>query len=368
MSNYFNLFFDKYSDSSIEIMRFVIGSRSKDYYVRKHRRFRYVCQYFLDLLRLIEMFRSRKEIDAVQINPSLIPVPVLRDAAVLVIAKLMRRKGIVFFRGWDWVMAEYLDRHAFLRRLFLFVYSKAECAVVLAEIFKHRLVQWGFPEARVYVSRTMFDGDSVRNPVAAGRGICRFLFLGRISLEKGVFQVLEAASLLRGTGAPFHVTVAGFGGDDEIVRRLKELKEEMDLSDVVEFSGFVKGKSKSLAYERADVFLLPTYHPEGCPNAVLEAMAAGLFVISSDVGALGEIISEGINGSFVRVRDASHLADRMRWATENVDIVRELGQANREYAFRNFEADVIIDQMKTIYREVLRNSRSQENETETVHS
>ena len=53
----------------------------------------------------------------------------------------------------------------------------------------------------------------------------------------------------------------------------------------------------------SDIFVFPTYYPEGCPTVVIEALAAGLFVVTTDTAALKEIVKDGINGIKVKRKD-----------------------------------------------------------------
>ena len=112
------------------------------------------------------------------------------------------------------------------------------------------------------------------------------------------------------------------------------------------------GKAKYDTYAKADVFLLPSYS-EGCPNSVLEAMASGLFVISTGVGALSEVVEDGVNGWIVEPGNWEDLARKMIRAATNIDCVRAMGKANIEYAFHSFEAEAIVNQIKSICEGVL---------------
>jgi glycosyltransferase involved in cell wall biosynthesis len=86
-------------------------------------------------------------------------------------------------------------------------------------------------------------------------------------------------------------------------------------------------------YRAADVFCLPS-HGEGMSNAVLEAMASGLPVITSAVGGHGEIIRSGVDGMLVAPRDAMSLADALRTVIANIEVRARLGRAARLRAER----------------------------------
>ena len=103
---------------------------------------------------------------------------------------------------------------------------------------------------------------------------------------------------------------------------------------------------------QSDVFILPSYE-EGCPNSVIEAMASGCFIISSDAGALPEIVKDGINGLIMEDITAENLAEKMAYAIDNIEIVREKGKSNIKYAYDNFEAESHIKNMENLYRSLV---------------
>ena len=80
----------------------------------------------------------------------------------------------------------------------------------------------------------------------------------------------------------------------------------------IKFIGTVSGQSKVDVLLQADVFVLPTYYPaEGQPWAILEAMAAGLPIISTDQGAITESVVDGVNGFIVEKRNSDQVAAKI---------------------------------------------------------
>ena len=354
VANYYRLLLEKSFRESIPIAHTAIGSRSTDYYCKGKWTIPYMRLYVNDILRFITALSKDRGIGIVMLNPSLIPVPLLRDGILLLLSKLLNRKVIFFIRGWDLEYANTLGGKRVLRTIIACLVSRSDRILVLANKFKNRLCEWGVPEELILITRTMFDGDLVNRRYDRTGAVIRFLFLSRISESKGIREIIEAAAFLRREGYDFELTFVGFGKDEDSVVRLKAFATEQGVAEKATFKGFLDGQKKYDEYATADVFLLPSYS-EGCPNSVLEAMASGLFIICTPVGALSEVVQDCVNGRIVKARDAGDLADKMRWAIENVEEVRRLGRLNVGYAFQNFEAGVIIEQMKEIYREILSN-------------
>jgi glycosyltransferase involved in cell wall biosynthesis len=350
--NYFRLFFDKYSDDIIEIEWITIGSRAEDYYVRTKRKIAYIKEFLLDIRRLIKLLKKDRKIQVVQINPSFIPIPLVRDGLILLVAKAMHRKVVVFFRGWQHRIVGIVEKNLLLRKLFALVYGRADRTIILAKDFQKPLIRCGIPAKSIFVSRTMFDGTLVQPRSKTQNKCVVFLFLGRFSESKGIFDIMRATAILQKLNLDFRITFTGYGLQKNALDYLKCKAEESGIQDICIFRDYVDGKEKFKEYAKADIYLLPSW-AEGCPNSVLEAMAAGLFVISTDVGALKEVINDGINGRFVKVHEPQDLAEKMEWSIKNIAKVRQLGEKNKAYAFENFESTKIIGQIKTIYNDLL---------------
>jgi glycosyltransferase involved in cell wall biosynthesis len=116
-----------------------------------------------------------------------------------------------------------------------------------------------------------------------------------------------------------------------------------DLKNYIDIKGYVSDDEKIHNLINSDIFVFPTYYPEGCPTVVIEALAAGLFVITTDTAALKEIIQDGINGKIVKKNDYMDLKSNLEWCLNNKEEVITLGINNKKYAFENFESKKIID-------------------------
>ncbi len=355
VANYYRVFLDHFQDENWQLQTFFVGRRAEEYYQPKSF-LKYTFQYFRDLVKFINILFHDRDIRIVQLNPSFTPIPILRDGLLLLLSHFMGRKSILFIRGWDDDFAMFFNRHNFVRKMMAWLFKKADIIIVLGECFKQRLIAWGITEDKIKVSYTLFDGRLVvpyHNHKTGSEA--NFLFLGRISREKGIFEILEAASLTKEAGFNFRITLAGFAKDDRTMSELKKCLKSSSLENVVTVKGYLDGSEKYHEYSQADVFLLPSYHPEGCPNSVLEAMASGLFIICSDAGSLSEIVKNKSNGFIVKARDPESLAAMMCYVLEHPDEIRQKGKNNIQYAFENFEAKKIIKQFKKIYHEMTDN-------------
>jgi len=352
VTNFFRLFFKKFTNERFTLEWQTIGSRPKDYSRRLERRFAYLCEFMKDLRVIIQRLFRDRSIQVVHLNPSLIPVPLVRDGILLLLSRFFGRKVVVLIHGWDTEFAKKIDSTFWIKFLFRLVYNRADKIVALADPFIHKLLEWGINKALVATTSTMYDGDQILSEKIKHPDPPSFIFLSRINRPKGVFEIVEATAKLKKRGYLFNVYFYGYEGTPGVLDELKSLSIKLNLEDSLHFMGYIDGMKKYRAYAEADVFLLPTYHPEGFPTVILEAMASKCFIITTEVGALKEIIQDGVQGKIVKPKDPEDLAEKMAWCLDNIETVRSLGTQNEEYAKKRFEAGFVVSQFQQIYTEL----------------
>jgi glycosyltransferase involved in cell wall biosynthesis len=350
--NYYRLFLARFKSNGIALVHMPFGSRMEHYYAPRRKRWLYPIYYGRDLLRFGRRLFSDRRIRVVQVSPSLILVPLVRDALIVLLARLLGRRVVVFFRGWKPDVVRALKNRALLRGAFRAVYGRADATIVLASRFKDDLVEMGWQGSLVAISTTMYEADAIL-PAADRRGErTRFIFLGRLSQLKGIGELIEAARLLDRRGVDFECLMVGHGDRKGVVEEYRSRVRSYGLEGHFRFAGRLTGRDKYQAYADSDVYVFPSW-TEGCPTSVLEALGAGLFVISTDVGALKDIIREGENGRIVRTKDAEHLAKLMRWASENIEDIRRRRNGIQRDAEDRYEVAVVCRQFKKIYRDLI---------------
>ena len=130
-----------------------------------------------------------------------------------------------------------------------------------------------------------------------------FAFVGLVTEDKGVFDLVEIARLLRDRGHRFTMSIVGEGVPEEIAR-LKELICRYDLAEFVRLTGVLIGEQKFELLQQTTIFLFPTYfRAETQPTAIMEALAVGVPAVAYDWRGINTIIDQGVNGYLVPLRD-----------------------------------------------------------------
>ena len=208
--------------------------------------------------------------------------------------------GSVFARVYD-------SAGGFYRRLVQYVLNKSDSLFVLSDYWAKyvssisnnediRVIN-NFPSP---VFEDLFEGRHF-----AHSEHIKLLFLGFIGERKGIYDLVEAVDLLKKQGVTgFKITV---GGNGEIAQ-LKALIEERQLSAYFDVLGWVTGEQKYQLMKNSDLLLLPS-HNEGLPIAILEAMSAGLSVLSTTVGGIPEAIPDDASGLLIEPGNYKALAE-----------------------------------------------------------
>lgn len=288
----------------------------------------------------------------VHLNTTMNKRGIVRDALYILTARMFRKKIFIFFRGLDktyetLIENKYLD---IFRKIFFHTHASA----VLSNDFRNTLIRWGYTKP-IYLESTTVDMDLVKGiemtSVLEKRlqmGIFKILFLSRLEFEKGIFICADAFEIIK---QKYPKSVLIFGGDGTDEEKLKDYVSEKQLKDVV-FLGFLTKERKQEAFTDASIFILPTYK-EGLPNAVLEAMAFGLPVITREVGGLPDIIINEENGFITDSFAPEFYATTIERLMVDQELYRKISRNNLEIATSKFLSDVVAKRLENIYIDLL---------------
>lgn len=182
-------------------------------------------------------------------------------------------------------------------------------------------------------------------PTNRGGSACNLLFLGLVVHDKGMDDLLSALTQPELATCNWKLTVAGSGEVD----RYRAEAERFGIADRVQFTGWVDDLATQSLLERADVLVLPS-HYEGLPMAMIEAMAFGLAIVITPVGAIPEVVRDGEDALLVPVGDPRRLAEALERAVQDVALRRNLGNNARTNFVRNFDLEIFHDRLTALYR------------------
>lgn len=179
-----------------------------------------------------------------------------------------------------------------------------------------------------------------------------FLYVGHLKREKGLLDLLEALrSMPESSRQSIRLKLMGGGDTQENEKLVKAAYSEANLP-CIEFLGPLSGEEKWRQFGSADVFVLPS-HSEDMPITILEAMALGLAVLSTDVGGIPSMVQDGVNGFLVKPHDPAELASKMQLLAGNPDLRITMGQASKKTHEENYSFEKYEIEIESLYRAVL---------------
>lgn len=269
---------------------------------------------FISLVRLIFIFRKIRP-DVLLFNtPKAIVIGTLASILVPVGARIIFRR--VNFP---------LGKSIFTRLKYTW---GIHCIVAISKSIRLQLENCGISASKIriiyegmdlslYPKRTQPNPRSPDDPLVVGT-------VAHLSREKGLHDLIEAASLIPDVKRKLRFVIVG---DGDCFEELKETAEKKGLSDVFQFAGFHSDTSPFM--KSFDIFALPSLS-EGLSSAILEAMAASLPIVATNVGGIPELVTDGENGLLVAPADPTALARAIRHLADNPAESQLMGRRGRE--------------------------------------
>ncbi|MBT8112913.1 MAG: glycosyltransferase [Gammaproteobacteria bacterium] len=218
--------------------------------------------------------------------------------------------------------------------------TKVTRFIALTEFARSRFVKAGFPEERVLVKPNFIEADALENSAEIRQGA---LFVGRVSGEKGVTNLVEAWE-----DVEISLTIAGDG----------PLLHSLPRNARIHYAGSVPHDRIIELMRTAEVLIVPSLWYEGFPMVLVEAFSQGLPVIASRLGGLAEVVEHGVTGLHFEAGDAKDLAKKVRWMYEHPEERRQMGVNARRVYETKYTAEQNYLVMMEIYQQAIDDEKS----------
>jgi len=303
---------------------------------------------FIGINRFLGTLLSNRSIRIVHINPGPDSNALMRDALLVLISRLLRRKVVLQIHGAvsDYIYPQMVRWTAF--RAFslchrVLVFSQKDISR-MAALVPHVPIQT-FPNA-IRVSDFKEGEGNFKETIGVPQENKIVLFLSRFIKEKGGDDLIES---IPGVVSRFENVSFVFAGDGPELEQMKNTCRQNGLDHYVRFTGHLTYKDVVRALMAADVFVLPTYYFEGMPTAMLQALAAGLPVISTRAGGIPEVIQDGVHGFLVEPRAPEQLINKLLILLQNDALRIQIGDSNARLAREEFDIDVVSRKLGELY-------------------
>ncbi len=274
-----------------------------------------------------------------------------RKLAFLLLSRALRLRTVVHCHSGTF--ADFHDAspvNAFFIERFL---DLSDACIALSTSWKHVLAGYSRrPRIHVVpnpVDVTTFTPAALKREAYDAEGAERIILcMGRLGHAKGSYDLLACVPRVLQAFPEARFVLAGNGAVEEVRRTVCE----QGLDHAVRTPGWVSGAAKTGHLASCDVYVLPSYR-EGMPVSILEAMAAGKPVVATRVGAIPEVLEDGVNGYLVAPGDVRGLADRIIVLLGAPALRREMGHRNRSKIEELFSMHVVVDTLVSVYESIL---------------
>lgn len=301
-------------------------------------------QKFLKAVRSYVLFHKelkRNRPDIVHIHSSFGP-SFYRKLPFIYMARRKKIRVINHIHGADFD-SFYLNASSIKKGLIKKVYHKCQMLIALSDEWKKKLALI-VPEEKIQVLENYCLIPKLTDDERAGQ----ILFLGEIGERKGSLDVPAILSKAFAKAGRAPMIMAGEGE----IAKVKGLLIQEKVSEAVSFPGWVRGDEKDRLLRKSGIFLFPSYN-EGMPMAVLEAMAYGLAIVTTNVGGIPKLIEDGISGYLCDPGDVEQMADRLSELLLNETKRKALGDEARQKAIQKYSMESHINKLLKLYQGVL---------------
>jgi len=283
-----------------------------------------------------------------------------RNIPFVLFSRLLGHDVVVHFHTGDFNNF-FLKQRVWIRKLLKWIFSLVNTIIILGDSIKDNFSTIIHPKTRVIpinngINLSDFSKKEIKNinPNSA----IRILFMSNLIKTKGYFDVLKAVKILRDSHEISNIKAEFCGefldndGHTDKIEFLDFVRENK-LEDIVSLHGLVIGESKKAMINQADFFILPTYYEtEAMPISILEAMNAGVVVISTNYRAIPEMILDNQTGCFVDKNRPDQIADKIIELVNNNEKYNSIRFRGFEHLERYFSEELFSKRIISLFNSI----------------
>ena len=272
----------------------------------------------------------------------------LKDAPFVLLCKLFRRKVVIHQHNKG--MSKCVDKQPY-KWLLPLVYRNTK--VILLSWYLYPDIEKVVKKEQVLICPNgipdLFDGEP---HFERNNEVPHLLFLSNLIPSKGVYVLLDACTILKDKGCKFVCDFVG-GESKEITKEVFEKAvDERGLNEIVYYKGPKYGDEKNDFFANSDIFVQPTF--EDCfPLTLLEAMQYKLPIVSTDEGAVPDMVKNEVNGFVCKRKDACSTAGAIEKLLKDSGLRTQMGNNEHKLFKENFTLSVFNKNITRILKEIV---------------
>jgi glycosyltransferase involved in cell wall biosynthesis len=276
----------------------------------------------------------------------------IRDALFLIPSRIFGLPVIVHLHGSEF--QKFFQGSSFaVKAIIKYSLNKVARAIVLGDSLIEQF-DGLVPREKIVVVSNGIQTSSGQIERTVRKGVVCVAFLGSLKKRKGFLEIIQ---IIPKVIASEKNTIFRFAGEKcelgTYIEATSFLREN-SLEKYVEFAGVVQGEEKYKFLDDADVFCFPPIEPEGQPLVIIEAMSRGLPVVSTPMGAIPDIVRDGVTGYIVESRNSEELAERIIRLVRNKSERETMGANAVKDFYRMYTEKHWIERLDQVINETIR--------------
>jgi glycosyltransferase involved in cell wall biosynthesis len=272
----------------------------------------------------------------------------LKDFLFYFIAILFGQKIIIHLRG-SAILNWYQSTSHPMKVIYRSVIRHSDAAIVLGDKLRY-LFEGFIDDEKLFV---VPNGANYTFPVIEKKGKIKLLFIANFHQNKGLLDLLKAIDMLGNDILDLiEVNLCGNWKSDEKFKQdcMSIIRKH---SDIIKVKENIWGNDKYLMLASSDIFVFPPNKPEGHPWVIVEALAAGLPIISTDMGAITESVINNFNGFIINPNNHTELAEKMKTLVSDEKQRKQMSKNSQSIYFNKYTEDKMVENLGTVFNQVL---------------
>ncbi len=334
-------YMEKYHDNSI------VGYIDTSYNVLKEDLGVFSFKKFFHYFKQYKNLSKIKDYDKIYLTIGQTFFGVIKYYPYILISKILKKEIILHIHG-NHLLNEYNSLSGIKKNIFYKIISDADKGIVLSESLKNNLEPFLLP-TKIFILENFVEDFLFEDVYNKKLESLKIIYLSNLMEEKGIFDLLEGLLILKEKNIPFEAKIAG-GIDEKNKLIIQGYLEK--LINEVDYLGLVYGNEKKNLLKWGNVFVFPTYYKiEGQPISILEAMATGNIILTTNHSGIPDIFQDKKNGFFIEKKSPKSIAKQLLHLNESLKDYTYISKENILEAYEKYKVKNFINKLYDILNE-----------------
>lgn len=221
--------------------------------------------------------------------------------------------------------------------------TKIKYIITPSEFYKQKLIEDGIKENKIQAIHNFIDIDQYNFQVE-DEGYA--LYLGRLSKEKGILNLIEAFCNLKNE----KLYIAGDGPERE---KIEKIIEDKHLENNIKLLGYLNQDKVKEYLRKARFIVVPSIWYENCPYSILETQAIGKPVVGANIAGIPELVKNKVNGLTYKYDSVKELEEKMKILFKDKLLAEKYGKKAKEIAIKEYDKEIYYNKIIEIYKKAL---------------